>query len=76
MTEVRTIVLERGEHGWLVRDGDRYIDHLTWDEMLGQVATLTHPRLKGESLFHGMMTAEQHAEEDRIRQEKYDRMRA
>ena len=27
--------------GFHMREGDRYIEHLTWEEMLGQVATLT-----------------------------------
>src|SRR5262245_16543562 len=30
--------------GWLVRSGDRWADGLTWDEMLGLVASITMPR--------------------------------
>lgn len=42
---MRTITIEVTERGYTVREGDRYADELCWDEMLGQVTELTHPRL-------------------------------
>ena len=42
---MRTITIEIGDRGYTVREGDRYADELCWDEMLGQVTELTHPRL-------------------------------
>jgi hypothetical protein len=42
---MRTITIEVHDNGYTVREGDRYHDELCWDEMLGQVTELTHPRL-------------------------------
>jgi hypothetical protein len=43
---MRTITIEIDEDkGYTVREGDRYHDQLCWDEMLGQIAQLTHPQL-------------------------------
>jgi hypothetical protein len=42
---MRTITIEIHDRGYTVREGDRYHDELCWDEMLGQVTELTHPRL-------------------------------
>lgn len=45
---MRTITIEITEDkGFIVREGDRYHDLMCWDEMLGQIATLTHPDIKG-----------------------------
>lgn len=54
---MRTITIEVTERGYTVREGDRYHDELCWDEMLGQVTELTHPKL-GETRYP-MMTEEQ-----------------
>lgn len=38
------ITIEKTEEkGWSVKMGDKYADHLTWDEMFGLVASLTLP---------------------------------
>lgn len=42
---VRTITITGEESDWTVSDGDRSADRLCWDEMLGTVAELTHPRI-------------------------------
>jgi hypothetical protein len=42
--------------GWCVRVGDEYTDGLCWDEMLGQIVSLTHPDI--EQPRYGMLTAE------------------
>ena len=47
---MRTITIEIDEQGFTVREGDRYHDGLCWDEMLGQVTELTHPKL-GETRY-------------------------
>lgn len=39
----RTItIVAHGHNHFDVFEGETYSDHLTWDEMLGQVAELTH----------------------------------
>jgi hypothetical protein len=40
-----TVTFDNGK-GYRVSEGDGYHDQLTWDEMLGQIAELTHPRVK------------------------------
>lgn len=42
---MRTITIEITDRGYTVREGDRYHDELCWDEMLGQVTELTHPKI-------------------------------
>jgi hypothetical protein len=42
---MRTVTIEITDRGYTVREGDRYHDELSWDEMLGQVTELTHPKL-------------------------------
>lgn len=42
---MRTITIEIDQQGFTVREGDRYHDGLCWDEMLGQVTELSHPKL-------------------------------
>lgn len=39
-----TIVVKGGNH-FDVHEGERYADHLCWEEMLGQIATITHPMI-------------------------------
>jgi hypothetical protein len=44
--EPRRITIEIVEsNDFTVREADRYCDKLIWDEMLGTIAELTHPRL-------------------------------
>ena len=68
----RTITIEivdpAGSGDYTVREGDRYCDHLCWDEMLGTIAELTHPRIGGAR--YPMRTAEEHAERERRDQER------
>jgi hypothetical protein len=43
---MRTIAIEiTADNDFTVREGDRSAEGLCWDEMLGQVTELTHPRL-------------------------------
>lgn len=57
---MRTITIEiLDANDFTVREGDRYCDKLCWDEMLGTIAELTHPKV-GEARFR-MMTPEEHA---------------
>lgn len=61
---MREITIEiAGGNNFTVREGDRYVDRLGWDEMIGQVAHLTHPSIGGDR--YTMLTAEQHAERDK-----------
>jgi hypothetical protein len=57
---MRTITIEIDEQGYTVREGERYADGLCWDEMLGQISELTHPRL-GQARY-AMQTAAEWAE--------------
>jgi hypothetical protein len=54
---MRTITIEVDEQGFTVREDDRYQDGLCWDEMLGMVTELTHPRL-GQTKYPMMTAAE------------------
>lgn len=49
-----------------VRKGERWADHLCWDEMLGTVAELTHPQIGGAR--YRMDTARVHT----LRQEAHE----
>jgi hypothetical protein len=43
---MRTITIEIVDRNdFTVREADRYCDRLVWDEMLGTIAELTHPKL-------------------------------
>lgn len=46
----RTITIEIHDTVWAgnftVREGDRFTDRLCWEELLGQIATLTHPDIR------------------------------
>lgn len=57
------ITITKGEHGWTVAAGFAYTPNLCWDEMIGQVVHLTHPKI-GDARYQ-MLTAEQHAERER-----------
>ncbi len=55
---MRTITIDIVDSSdFTVKEGDRYCDKLTWDEMLGTIAELTHPRL-GTSSYR-MLTEEE-----------------
>lgn len=41
------MVVIKGANHFDVHEGESYADHLTWDEMLGCVAELTHPEVDG-----------------------------
>lgn len=58
---MRTITIE--QQGWnefIVRDGDKSSGFLTWDELVGQIASMTHHALK-EPWFQ-MLTEQERAE--------------
>ncbi len=58
LTGARQIVVTITDRGFSVQEGDRYADELCWDEMLGQVAELTHPELKRNARYRMLTTAE------------------
>lgn len=57
--EIITIEVYRVGSDFTVRMDDRSADRLCWDEMLGQIATLTHPDIK--SPRYQMRTADEDA---------------
>ncbi len=64
MADITIITIETyGPNEFTVRIGDRYVDKMNWDEMLGQIAELTHPRIyRGR---YEMLTAEEWAAKER-----------
>lgn len=75
MTIVRTITVEIHEdNSFTVREGDSYCPDLCWDEMLGTIAELTHPRLG--SARYRMLSASQHASHQRKREERMEALAA
>ena len=59
--------------GFAVTEAGRTADRLCWDEMLGQVAQLTHPKINAER--YKMLTVEQYAEqEDKFGSDPDDRL--
>jgi hypothetical protein len=64
---MRTITIEIDEQGYTIREGDRYHEGMCWDEMLGQVTELTHPRL-GQTRYPMMTEAEWAAWRERNKQ--------
>ncbi len=54
-----TIVAIDGNH-FDIHEGERYVTRLTWEEMLGSIAEITHPRI-GASRFD-MKSADEHVE--------------
>ena len=65
---------EFGSKKYTVRAGDKYHDELTWDEMLGQVVHLSHPSIAEPR--YDMLTAEQWAARDRLRDAENELRRA
>ena len=60
---MRTITIEIHDgNDFTIIEGDRSCDKLCWDEMLGTIAELTHPKV-GEARYR-MRTAEEQAEWD------------
>lgn len=61
------ITIRLGSPQWpnafVVEQGDRQNDGLNWDEMVGQVAGLTHPQLRKP--HYPMLTPEESAERER-----------
>jgi hypothetical protein len=51
-----TIVCHGGNH-FDVHEGEAYADRLCWDEMLGQIASMTHPAINNAR--YQMQTPEQ-----------------
>lgn len=60
--------------GFSITAGDRSTHDLAWDEMLGQLISLTFPPLNRAPLFP-FLTDEQHAAEEARRQERIARSR-
>lgn len=44
-TQTTISITAEGANEFTVRVGDRYHAKMTWEEMLGQVAELTHPKI-------------------------------
>lgn len=69
-TRTITIIVHDGNH-FDVHEGERYCDRLCWDEMLGTIAELTHPKI-GEARYR-MRTPEEHqAWRDRTRRTRQE----
>jgi hypothetical protein len=49
----RTITIYGAGNGWCVHEGERHSGPLSWDEMLGQIASLTLP-FERHSLLNGL----------------------
>lgn len=75
MTRAITIYCgTRGTGLFHVHEGERYTGDLCWDEMLGEIAQLTHPEI-GHTRY-GMGTPEAHQEKEAHRREQMARRRA
>lgn len=61
---MRRITIEIDDQGFTVCEGIRYHDGLCWDEMLGMVTELTHPRL-GQTKYPLLTEAEWAARRER-----------
>lgn len=62
MSATARITLALVDGGWTVTQGDKFVDHLCWDEMLGQVVHLTHPQILRER--YPMLTAGEHEQRE------------
>lgn len=67
------ITFENGK-GFAVTEAGRTADRLAWDEMLGQVAALTHPKL-GTAHYRMETVEEYHAQEDKYNVPVDDRLK-
>lgn len=69
------ITITQPEPGqWTVAVGAAFCPHLTWDEMLGQIAQLTHPKIV--EARYPLLTDEQHAERQKRLYEGCEAMHA
>lgn len=60
---MRVVAIEiHGPNDFTVRELERYQDHLCWDEMLGTIAELTHPKI-GQARYR-MQTREEHVAQE------------
>lgn len=67
------IITFDNDKGFAVTEAGRTADRLSWDEMLGQVAQITHPKINAER--YKMLTVEQYAEqEDKFGTDPDDRL--
>jgi hypothetical protein len=74
---MRTITIEIGDGtsgSYTVREGDRFCPELCWDEMLGTIAELTHPKI-GTARYR-MWTEEEHAAHRARHEARMDEIRA
>jgi hypothetical protein len=56
---VREIIIKIGDEGELsVWEGDLTTERLAWDEMLGQIAEMTHPMLNNKGHYMMMTQAD------------------
>lgn len=51
------IRIEKTESGFTVYQEERFVECLTWDEMLAQIVHLTHSMIRNEA--HQMLTTEE-----------------
>jgi hypothetical protein len=59
-TTTRTItIIVRSSNDFDVHEGERYSGRLCWEELLGQIATMTHPLINAPRFR--MDTPEEHA---------------
>lgn len=62
-TRIITIVC-RASNDFDIFEGESYVSRLCWDEMLGSVAELTHPRIGAAR--YSLMTREQHEDREAL----------
>lgn len=66
MNATRTItIVVRGPNDFDVHEGEKYTNLLCWDEMLGQIACMTHPAI-GQPRYDLLTPDEQAAKRDRF----------
>lgn len=63
-----------GSNSYTVQEGEALCDRLCWDEMLGTIAELTHPRI-GVARYR-MQTVEEREAEEAARDKRYAALRA
>lgn len=56
---MQPITIEKGEHGFTVRQGDRYAAEIAFEEMLGLLVSLTYPTLGHARYTNWMRTEEE-----------------
>lgn len=53
------IKIDFNESGFTVRQGDKYVDYMGWDEMMGLIAAMTMPKDFSQNRLYWMRTQEQ-----------------